>query len=71
MSHLITSVVEMDSLPVGSVVIDRDGMALQKTNFNFSGTGWNTANGTRDIEPDELERDCFPAVVLYVPDESL
>jgi len=70
MSTVITTVDGLDALPVGSVVIDRAGMALQKTNFNFSGTGWNAANGVRDIEPDELERDCFPAVVLYVPDES-
>lgn len=65
--RIVTTVDEMGALPVGSVVIDREGMSLQKTEFNLSGTGWNASNGTRDIEHDELERDCFPAVVIYEP----
>lgn len=57
---------EMEALPVGSVVLDRDGMALQKTEWRFRGTGWNALNGTRDIYREELERDCFPATVLHI-----
>jgi len=61
----VSTVEELEALPIGSVVLDRDGMALQNTQFDLSGTGWNAANGTRDIEREVLEADAFPATVVY------
>lgn len=62
----ITTVEEIDALPVGSVVLDRDGAALQLTAW----LGWVASNGTTNIAAEELRADCFPAVVLYTPEVS-
>lgn len=68
MKQQITTTEELDALPVGSVILDRGGMALQKTHWDLSGTGWNASNGSRDIERHALERECFPAIVLHEGD---
>lgn len=56
----ITTVEELDALPRGSVVLDRDGLSL-----HLSIDGWSASNGTRGIEREELERETFPATVLH------
>ena len=62
----ITTVGEMNALPVGSVVMDRSGMPLHLTAF-CGGAASNVSSG---IAPTELERDCVPAPVLHVGDET-
>lgn len=56
----ITTFDELDELPRGSVVLDRDGLSL-----HLDYAGWNASNGTRGIERETLEREAFPAIVLH------
>jgi len=60
----ITTAEALGALPVGSVVLDRDGWPLWRKPYE----GWCAANGTRNIEWPEAERDGAPFIVLYRPD---
>jgi hypothetical protein len=60
--RLVTTVDEMDALPVGSVVLDPLGLSLHRDII-----GWNCSNGTRHVDREELERDAFPATVIHEP----
>lgn len=62
----ITTVEELDALPNGSVVLDRNGLSLHKNMFSQ----WDASNGTRNVQPDELEADAFPATVLHTPEPT-
>jgi hypothetical protein len=57
----ITTVEELDALPFGSVVLDRSGLSLHKSEF----TGWRASNGAKDISEEMLEQEAFPASVLH------
>lgn len=64
----ITTVEELDALPEGSVVLDRNGLSLHK----MGPLGmWNASNHTWDVQRDELEADAFPATVLYAPEAEV
>lgn len=54
---------ELDALPVGTVVLDPIGLSLHKDILG----NWNVSNGVRGATREELERDAFPATVLYEP----
>lgn len=61
----ITTVEELDALPEGSVVLDRNGLSLHK----MGPLGiWNASNHTWDVQRAELEADAFPAIVLWEPE---
>ncbi|BCW47954.1 hypothetical protein [Arthrobacter sp. StoSoilB13] len=57
----ITTVEELDALPRGSVILDRSGLSLHKNEF----TGWRASNGAKDISPEMLAQEAFPATVLH------
>lgn len=59
----VTTVEELDALPFGSVILDRTGLSLHKNEF----TGWRASNGAKDISPEMLSNEAFPATVLYSP----
>lgn len=59
----LTTVAELDALPFGSVILDRSGLSLHKNEF----IGWRASNGAKDISPEMLEQEAFPATVLYEP----
>lgn len=56
----ITTVAEMDALPIGSVVLDLIGISLHKNPF----TGWCASNGAKEIGR-EFWAEALPATVLY------
>lgn len=62
-ARTITSLSELEALPVGSVVMDRDRWPMWRT----SREGWCASNGTRGIEWPEIERDGIPLTVLHDP----
>lgn len=59
----ITTVAEMMALPNDSIVRDRNGLALHRGILG----NWHASNGIRDVQPDEMETDAFPATVLFEP----
>lgn len=61
----ITTVEELDALPLGSVILDGGGLSLHKNAF----TGWCASNGAKDIEG-ELLLEATPATVLHVPEPT-
>jgi len=62
--RMVTTVEELDALPFGSVVLDRSGLSLHKNEF----TGWRASNGAKDISPEMLAQEAFPATVLHNPE---
>jgi hypothetical protein len=56
----ITTVEELDALPVGSVILDPAGLSLHKNEF----TGWCASNGAKNISGEMLD-EALPATVLY------
>lgn len=59
----VTTVEELDALPVGSVILDPIGLSLHKNEF----TGWCASNGAKDITAEMLAYEALPATVLYEP----
>jgi hypothetical protein len=56
----VSTVEELDALPVGSVVLDPAGLSLHKNAF----TGWCASNGAKNISREMLD-EALPATVLY------
>lgn len=65
--RIIETYEELDALPEGSVVLDRDGLSLHKQNTLGI---WNASNCTWDVQREEIEGDAFPATVLHEPKEE-
>lgn len=59
---VVKSVEEADNLPVGSVIILRNGTARMRTDWS---SGWASSKAGDDYPTDD--RGCFPARVLYRP----
>ena len=57
----ITTVEELDDLPVGSVILDPIGLSLHKNEF----TGWGASNGAKNITAEMLRNEALPATVLH------
>ena len=59
----VTTVEELDALPVGSVVLDDSGLSLHRNEF----TGWCASNGAKNISNEmfEQEMEAFPMTVLH------
>lgn len=56
----------LDALPFGSVILDRSGLSLHKNEF----IGWRASNGAKDISPEMLKQEAFPATVLHEPEAA-
>lgn len=59
----VTTVEELDALPVGSVILDPKGLSLHKNAF----TGWYASNGAKNITAEVLALEALPATVLHEP----
>ena len=64
MPDQITTVGELDSLPIRSILADSGGHPVWRDRVR----GWRAANGAEDIDPDLVIRDGAPLTVLYRPD---
>lgn len=64
-TRTISTVEELDALPVGSVVLDGSGLSLHRNEF----TGWGASNGTKNISNEMFrqEMEVFPITVLHEP----
>ena len=62
----ITTVEELDALPLGSVILDQVGLSLHRNAF----TGWCSSNGAKEIPMDMLMQEALPATVLYEPEPT-
>lgn len=63
MQPTVTTMEELEALPVGSVILDTAGLSLHKNEF----TGWRASNGAKNIPADMLAREALPATVLHTP----
>lgn len=66
---IVTTAEELEALPVGSVVLDRDGWPLWR--YPEWSDNWCAANGVHDIEWPELESDGAPFTVVHIPGRDL
>ena len=57
----VTTVEELDALPLGSVILDQVGLSLHRNAF----TGWCSSNGAKEIPMDMLMQEALPATVLH------
>lgn len=62
----VTTIEELDALPIGSVILDPAGLSLHKNEF----TGWRASNGAKNIPAGLLELEALPATVLYEPEAT-
>lgn len=65
MTATITTVAELNALPVKTVLLDSGLYPVWKTFV----MGWCASNGTDEIEPYLLIRDGAPLTVIYRPDQ--
>jgi hypothetical protein len=65
-ARTITTIEELDALPVGSVILDPIGLSLHKNEF----TGWRASNGATEITADMLQREALPATLIHEPEPT-
>ena len=59
---IVKSVPELEVLPEGTILVDRNGGAVWRSIF-----GWCSNNGTQNITPSLLIVDGAPLTILYIP----
>ena len=65
MTRTITTIAELDALPVKVVLLDEGGWPVWRDPH----TGWCASNGTRDIPADLLIADGAPLTILHDPSD--